>query len=450
MTLSIPVAAFQGDAKQPKTVDVVIIGGGIVGITTALTLAERGVSVAVCEKGCIAGEQSSRNWGWTRQMGRDAAEIPLTMASLKLWSEMNTRIGAETGWRRTGITYLCHNQRDLDFWGGWKVKGDAYGLDSQMLTGAQTEALLPGSSGGVLGGLYTATDGRAEPWIAVPAMAEAARRAGAHILTQCAVRSVQTAAGRISGVVTEKGEIACSSVVLAGGVWSRLFAGNMGLDFPQLKVIGTVARVGGVSGISDMPVGAGNFAYRKRLDGDYTVALRNANIAPIVPDHLRMLFEYLPSYLATWRELKLRIGKSFLDELGLRKRWQADEKTIFEAVRTLDPEPTQWFTDHALRNLRKAYPAFSQAVVRNQWAGVMDVTPDAVPVISDVAALPGFHIASGFSGHGFGIGPGAGQLMADIVMGTTPLVDPAPFHIRRLRPKLAEARSSRHAVPVGA
>lgn len=443
MTLSIPVSAFDGDAKQPAKVDVVVIGGGIIGVMTALTLAERGVSVAVCEKGAIAGEQSSRNWGWTRQMGRDAAEIPLTMASLKLWSAMNERVGADTGWRRTGITYLCYNQRDLAFWGGWKDKGDAYGLDSQMLTPAQTHALLPGSAGGALGGLYTASDGRAEPWVAVPAMAEAARRAGAHILTNCAVRSVETAAGRVSGVVTEKGEIACASVVLAGGVWSRLFAGNLGLDFPQLKVVGTVARVSGVTGVSDMPVGAGNFAYRKRLDGDYSIALRNANIAPITPDHFRLMSEYLPSFFATWRELKLRIGPRFFSELAMPRRWTADQKTVFETVRSLDPEPTQWFTAQALKNLRKAYPAFAKAVVRNQWAGVMDVTPDAVPVISEIAALPGFHIASGFSGHGFGVGPGAGQLMADIIMGTPPLVDPAPFHIRRLRPQLAErARNS--------
>ena len=442
MTLTVPVAPFQGDVELPSKVDVVVIGGGIIGIATALTLAERGVSVAVCEKGCIAGEQSSRNWGWTRQMGRDPDEIPLTMASLKLWSGMNQRVAAETGWRRTGITYLCHNQRELAFWGDWKTKGDAYGLDSQMLTPAQTEALLPGSSGGVLGGLYTASDGRAEPWIAVPAMAEAARRAGAHVLTNCAVRSLETAAGRISGVVAERGRVACSSVVLAGGVWSRLFAGNMGIDFPQLKVIGTVARVSGVNGVSDMPVGAGNFAYRKRLDGDYSIALRNANIAPILPDHFRLMFEYLPSFFATWRELKLRVGPSFFSDLMLRRHWQADEQTVFEQVRTLDPQPTQWFTRRALQNLSKAYPAFANAVVRQQWAGVMDVTPDAVPVISEVAALPGFHIASGFSGHGFGVGPGAGQLMADIVMGQTPLVDPAPFHIRRLRPRLAQQRAA--------
>lgn len=439
MPLSIPLSPFEGDKDLPEKVDVVVIGGGIIGINTALTLAERGVSVAVVEKGVIAGEQSARNWGWTRQMGRDPAEIPLTMASLRLWSEMNARTGEETGWRRTGITYLCYNKHDLDLWGGWYEKGKAFGLHSEMLTGTQVNALLSGSSGGVIGGLHTPTDGRAEPTIATVAMAKAARRAGAHILTQCAARGIERSGGRISAVVTERGSIACSSVVLAGGVWSRLFAGNMGLDFPQLKVMGTVARVTGIEGISDMPVGAGDFAYRKRLDGDYTVALRNANIANIVPDSFRLFTEYMPAFVQTWRELKLRVGKAFIDELVMPKSWQLDQKTAFETIRTLDPVPTRSFNRKALANLSRAYPAFARARVVNEWAGMMDVTPDAVPVISSVPSVPGFFIASGFSGHGFGIGPGAGRLMADIVMGGDTLVDPAPFNISRLRPKLAVA-----------
>ncbi len=439
MSLSIPVSPFQGDAELPAHADVVVIGGGIIGINTALTLAERGVSVAVVEKGVIGGEQSARNWGWTRQMGRDPAEIPLTMASLRLWSQMNERTGEETGWRRTGITYLCYNKRDMDIWGGWYEKGKAYGLNSEMLTGPQTEALLPGSSGGLIGGLHTPSDGRAEPALATVAMANAARRAGAHIMTQCAARGVERSAGKISAVVTERGRITCSSVVLAGGIWSRLFAGNMGIDFPQLKVMGTVARVTGIEGISDMPVGAGDFAYRKRLDGDYSVALRNANIANIVPDSFRLFAEYMPSFIQTWREIKLRVGKPFVDELVMPRRWQLDEKTAFETIRTLDPLPTKSFNRKALANLARAYPAFAKARVVNEWAGMMDVTPDAVPVISNVPSTPGFFIASGFSGHGFGIGPGAGHLMADIVMGGDTLVDPAPFHISRLRPKLAIA-----------
>ncbi|RDD70218.1 NAD(P)/FAD-dependent oxidoreductase, partial [Paracoccus versutus] len=147
-------------------VDVVIVGGGIIGVTTALELAERGISVALCEKGVIAGEQSSRNWGWTRQMGRDERELPLCMHSVEMWSQMNERIGRDTGWRRTGISYLSYNRRDLKGWLAWEEIGRRHGLDARMLSQAEIAEKLPGNNGGILGVLHTASDGRAEPWIA--------------------------------------------------------------------------------------------------------------------------------------------------------------------------------------------------------------------------------------------------------------------------------------------
>lgn len=103
-----------------------------------------------------------------------------------------------------------------------------------------------------------------------------------------------------------------------------------------------------------MPVGAGDFAYRKRLDGDYTVALRNANIAPIVPDSFRLFAEYMPSFVQTWRELKLRIGKAFVEEMQMPRRWSLDQRTPFELIRTLDPVPAQSFNRKALANLARA------------------------------------------------------------------------------------------------
>lgn len=446
--ISVPVMPFTGDSTLPKAVDVVVIGGGIIGITTALELAERGVSVAVCEKGVIAGEQSSRNWGWTRQMGRDERELPLCMHSVTLWSQMNNRIGRDTGWRRTGIAYLSYTRRDLKGWLNWAEIGKRHGLDARMLSQAEIAEKLPGNNGGILGVLHTGSDGRAEPWIAVPAMAEAAREKGAHILTNCAVRAVETSAGRVSSVMTERGEIRCSSVVLAGGIWSRLFAGNMGIDFPQLKVIGPVAHVDGVEGLTDMPVGAGDFAYRKRIDGSFTVAVRNKNLAPLTPDHFRLLTEFFPTFLTTWRELSLRFNGTFFEELMTRRKWRADQQSPFEAIRTMDPPSNSAFTRAALRNLTRAFPGFAKARVLREWGGVMDATPDAIPVISPVHTRPGFYLASGFSGHGFGIGPGAGQLMADLITSDTPSVDPAIFDIARLRPKYGRAAagiSARHA-----
>ena len=130
-------------------------------------------------------------------------------------------------------------------------------------------------------------------------------------------------------------------------------------------------------------------------------------------------------------ELRLRVGRSFIDEWRVPRRWTLDEKTPFEQVRTLDPAPSDAIIAEAERNLVRSFPAFAGMAIAERWAGLIDATPDGVPVISGVPALPGFYIASGFSGHGFGIGPGAGHLMADLVTGATPLVDPSPYRYGR-------------------
>lgn len=425
-----PVATPQ---DLPGRVDVVIIGGGIVGASTALFLAERGISVALCEKGLIGAEQSARNWGWVRQMGRDPAEIPLAIESLRIWRGLNERIGAETGFRQTGITYLCDTDADVAMYEEWLKHAQSFGLDSRLVRGDELNALLPGMATSFRAGLFTASDGRAEPTLAAPAIARGAAAKGAHILVNCAVRTVEREGGRVSGVVTEHGEIKCSTVVLAGGAWSRLFAGNLGLDFPALKILGSVGRLSPVAGVSDMPVGAGNFAFRRRLDGGFSIAQRNANIAPITPDSFRLFTDFTPNLVKSWREMRLRVGGQFVREWNMPRRWSGADMTPFERYRILDPDPTDAFIKTGFAKLAEAFPAFKDARITQMWGGLMDVTPDAVPVIGPVASIPGFYFSAGFSGHGFGIGPGAGALMADLITGSAPLVDPTPFRAERFR-----------------
>lgn len=417
----------------PQRVDVVVIGGGIIGASAAFSLAEQGISVALCEKGTIAGEQSGRNWGWCRKMGRDPAEIPLAIESLRFWERMNERVGAETGFRKSGIVYLCESQAEIDAYEAWLDHARPFQLDSRLIGPSEIEALLPGSSRRWPGALFTPSDGRAEPQKAAPAIANGAARHGAAVLTDCAVRGIETSAGRVSGVVTERGPIACGAVLLAGGAWSRLFCGNLGIDFPQLKILGSVLRTEPMQGVPDYAVGAGNFAFRKRLDGGYTIAQRNANVAPIVPDSFRQFFEFVPALRKQWKELRLRVGRRFIEEWRIPRRWSLDAPSPFETVRVLDPEPSRRILDEGLDHLARNFPAFKGAKIAERWAGLVDVTPDAVPVISEVGGVPGFYIASGFSGHGFGIGPAAGRLAADLVTGAAPIVDPTPYRLDRFR-----------------
>jgi glycine/D-amino acid oxidase-like deaminating enzyme len=426
------VDPVHASSELPAEVDVVVIGGGIIGASTALFLAERGVSVALCEKGRIAGEQSSRNWGWCRKMGRDLAEVPLAVESLRLWEGMNARTQAETGFRQTGVVYLCETENEAAKYEPWLAHAKAYQIDSRLIGPDETDRLLPGSSRRWPAALYTPSDGCAEPEKATSAIANAAFRKGAAILEACAVRGLETTAGVVSGVVTERGPISCRKVVLAGGAWSRLFCGNLGVELPQLKLLASVMRTGPVEGAPDRATGADNFAFRKRLDSGYTIARRNANVAELTPDSFRLFFDFLPALITQWHELRLRVGRSFLEEWRVPTTWALDAATPFEKVRTLDPAPSRAILNEGERNLVQSFPAFGSRKIAERWAGVIDATPDGVPVISEVPSLPGFYIASGFSGHGFGIGPGAGHLMADLVTNATPIVDPTPYRYQRL------------------
>ncbi|RWR30833.1 FAD-binding oxidoreductase [Sinirhodobacter populi] len=425
------VVPFHGDTDLPERVDVVVIGGGAIGASTALELVERGHTVALCEKGGIGHEQSSRNWGWVRITRRDPREVPLMAEALRIWPGQAERLGRDVGYTRAGIMFACATDEDVATQAKWIRNVEGYQIDTRMLSAREFAEMNPGSTMTPKGALYTSVDGRAEPQKVAPAVAEAARARGAHVLTECAVRGIDLKAGKVCGVFTERGYIGCDAAVLAGGAWSGLFARNTGLRLPQLKVVNSVIRTKPLEGGPESALWSDGFAIRKRQDGGYTIANGVENIVQIVPDSFRYFFDFLPALRHEWRALVLRGGLRFLDEARIPNRWKMDEASPFEYCRVLDPKPSFTLQDRALANLRRAFPVFEKAEVAQRWAGAIDVTPDAIPVISGVDAVPGFFIATGFSGHGFGISPAAGRLMADLVTGRTPVVDPAPFRFSR-------------------
>jgi glycine/D-amino acid oxidase-like deaminating enzyme len=237
--------------------------------------------------------------------------------------------------------------------------------------------------------------------------------------------------GAVDGVVTERGEIRCGQVLLAGGVWSRRFLKNHGVELLTLPLVASVLRTAPMEGPTDIALGAPDFSFRKRLDGGYTITQRGALFAPLTLDHLLIGMKYLPTLVAQWRNLRVSLGKEFIEDIRLPRRWNGASISPFERVRTIDPPVNQGLNDEAMRNLVAAWPVFRNAEVAQAWGGMIDVTPDSLPVIGPVAGIPGLTLATGFSGHGFGTGPAAGQLAADLVMGTPPLVDPAPYRLDR-------------------
>ena len=415
----------------PEAAEVVVIGGGIAGCATAYFLAKAGVPVALLEKGRIAGEQSSRNWGWVRKQGRDPRELPAIIESMKIWEGLEAALGADLGWHRGGVTYLARSDRDLAGFEAWLDHAKAYQLDSRMLSAAETDAVIGQDQRRWKGALFTASDGRAEPAKAAPALAAAAARHGATVLTETAVRTVETEAGRVSGVVTEHGPIACRGVVCAAGAWTGLFCANLGIGLPQLGVKASVLRTAPAPLVTQAGVWCEEVAYRRRQDGGYSVARSGATVFELVPEALRHFKVFWPAFKATRKDLHLRFSTAFLRSLFRRRRWGPDEVTDFERTRVLDPTPEQGILDGALTALRQAYPELRDVTAAESWAGMIETTPDAIPVLGEAETLPGFFIATGFSGHGFGMGPAAGLLMSELVREGRARVDLAPFRLSR-------------------
>lgn len=417
------------DAPLPASVDVAIIGGGVIGVSTAYALAQAGVRVALFEKASLACEQSSRNWGWVRTLTRDLPEVPLAIRANQLWGDIQSRV--DVGFRRTGMLYLQENDADAAGHQAWIDNARTYGIDARQLDRRAALAHLPDTDRRWTGAMYSAADGVAEPQFAVQGIAALARAAGALILERCAARGIERAAGRVSAVITERGRVAAQAVLVAAGAWSRLFCGNLGADFPQLKVRGSVMRTQPFDAGLTAAINGKDFTCRKRADGGYTVSQFGASMADLVPDSFRLLRHFIRPWLANNTLVRLRFGKRFFQELATPRHFAADRASPFERHRVLDPLPSRSGVEQAWQRLSDAFPVFRHARIAQSWAGYIDVTPDAMPVMDAVPGLPGLYLASGFSGHGFGIGPAAGEAMARLIQGHAPPVDLRPFRFGR-------------------
>jgi len=419
------------DNPVPPAADVVIIGGGIVGCSAAYYLARRGVSVALFEKGRVAGEQSGRNWGWVRQQGRSPVELPLMMRSLRLWQELPGDLGEDIGFKQGGTLYLAGNPAELAKLGEWLETAREHHLDTRLLSGRELAGILKSDGGQWAGAMYTASDARAEPDRATPAIARGARRAGAHVVSRCAVRGIERAAGRVQAVITEHGIVAARAVVCAGGAWSRLFCGSLGITVPQLTVLGTVARTAPAAGLLEGQAWSPRIAIRRRADGGYTVAHGSSSLHSLTPATFRFAARFIPAFRQGHESPRLGFGLEFFRALGTPARWDLDALTPFERERVLDPAPEQRVLGQVRKALQRWFPEIADAPFLETWGGMIEVSPDVLPIISGIEGFGGFYIATGFSGHGFGIGPGAGRLIADMVSGSADRAELSAFRLGR-------------------
>ncbi len=402
----------------PDSSEVVIVGGGIAGIAAAWFLNRSGVQVTVCEKGRIAGEQSSRNWGWIRQQRRDRAELPIMMESMQLWQEIADQLDEDIGYRREGSLTLCENDAEMASHDEFMAFAPEYGLDTRRLERKQLEALMPACPERWRSALYTPGDGRAEPTLAVPAMATALAQRGARIIENCAVQKILIRDRSVSGVLSEHGEIATGTVLCAGGAWSTFLLKGCGIRLPQLTVKASVARTAPAPRIFNGNATGSKVSIRRRLDGGYSVASSDyLEIFPS-PAHFAFLPDFLPLIKTSWRKFRFRYPELTVDE-------------NFTGQRVLNPIPTAKTVARIHRRLLDRFPVFTGIELAEAWSGMIDALPDLVPVLDRAEPLSGLWIATGFSGHGFGIGPAAGKIMADLIQGNPVKHDLGRFRLAR-------------------
>ena len=420
-----PLLTIETAPALPTAAEAVVIGGGIVGVCAAYFLASRGVDVVLLEKGRVGAEQSSRNWGWCRQQNRDARELPMATRSLALWDRLTQEIGPEIGFRRCGLLYLSNDEAEIENWTRWRDFARGEGVVTHMLTAS--EAAEQGRPTGKpwKGGVFSPSDGIADPAAAAPMIAQGVEARGGRVVQNCAARGLELAGGRVSAVVTEKGVIRTSLAVMAGGAWASSFCRQLSLRFPQASVRASILSVSRAPDIPDA-LHTARVSVTARGDGGHTLAISGRARVDPTAQMLRFGATFIPMFLKRHRSLAPGSLEGVRSGHETLAHWPLDRRTPMERMRILDPRPDNRQIEEILGRARKLLPALQHSKVTAAWAGYIDSTPDGVPAIGETS-LPGFILAAGFSGHGFGIGPGAGEMIADIVTGSAPAIDPKPY-----------------------
>ena len=423
------------EGPLPKESDVVIIGAGIQGIMTAINLAERGLSVTICDKGEVAGEMSGRAYSQIISYKTSPEIFPLHHYGKKVWRGMNEKIGMDTSYRTHGRVEAIPHEQELAVVEEWiKLNSENPGFDTPLKTriikGEELAARLPGAQSKWTVGGFEEDAGSVDPETGVSMLARYAMQIGVKIYTNCAVRGIETAAGKISDVVTEKGSIKTSSVVLAGGIWTRLFMGNMGVDIPTLNIYLSQQRVTAVPGVPKGNVHLPNgIHFREQADGTYAVAPRIFT-SSIVKDSFILGPGFLHLLGGGELPLEFKMGPDLWNSFTTKTSWKNDEVTPFEEYRVAMATPNNEHLDRVFNKMKAEFPAFKDSKVVERWGAAINLTSDELPIISEVPQYPGLFINTA-TGWGMTESPASGQITADLVMGKTPFIDATPYSMKR-------------------
>jgi glycine/D-amino acid oxidase-like deaminating enzyme len=422
---------MRDEEALPVRADVVIVGGGIVGCAAAYYLAKRGVQAVLFEKDEIGRAQSGRNWGFIRQQGRDPLELPLMIESNRIWCGLERELGADVEWVQGGNLALATSPERIGLFEQWCDMAREQGLDASVLTTAQLKRVVPDLNVEWLGGMYTQSDGHAEPRKVARAFADAAAARGARLVERCTAESIGMSNGAVSEVMTERGTVKTATVIAAAGAWTAKLAAPLGLDLPVRWVRSTVARTSPVQRITDAGVWAPSVAFRQRRDGTLNLGGGGWADHDVTLDSLGHARLFMPNYIKNRKLFRFHFGTPFVADAIARVPGTDGHRHPFAARWALEPAPNVSKARWTLDEFRRFFPMIRDIRITDTWAGYIDATPDAIPVIGPVDRPSGFVFATGFSGHGFGLGPVAGRLTAELVTDGKTSLDIRGFRFSR-------------------
>lgn len=356
--------------------DVVVVGAGITGAACAYELAKEGRDVVLLDRFSPAAMASGWTLAGVRQSGRHVAELPLAKAAVEIWSLLAEELDAPTDYRRGGNLRLARTEEEIAAIRSMITEQSAVGLEIALLeSNKEIREIAPIIAEHVLAASFCPTDGSADPTRTVLGFVAAAERLGAETRFGERVLSIETEAGQVVAVVTDKGRIATGKVVVAAGVLGNDVLRPLNIDVPLQVPMVTVLRSAPLDAMLEQVIGVANAdcAGRQEFNGRFRVTS------------------------------------------GLQD-WHGD---LIEAGGTQGPGPRVLPTGRSIAEVVALFgdivPAFTQAQIEDCWAGLIDLTPDALPVLDGDLGIRGLIVAMGFSGHGFCLGPITGRLLSDLV-----------------------------------
>ena len=371
----------------PKTAEVIIIGGGVMGVSTAYHLALKGCrDILLLEREPFFGMQATGKCaGGIRYQFGTEINVRLSQLSLPMLDRFEEELGQPIDLRYCGYLFLLTSAEDVAVFRENVAMQHRLGVETEWLTPEEIGERVPLLDlDGVLAGTFHAGDGLADPNGVVQGYVSGARRLGARLLNDVTVTDILTEGGRVRGVVTDQGEVAAPVVVNAAGPWAGEVGRMAGVDIPIEPVRRQIVVTGPLPGIPD----------------DF----------PFVIDFARSLYFH-------------REGRGLLTGMS-----NPDEPVGFD--QSVD---TDWELTH-LEAAMERLPVLEQATLASHWAGLYENSPDAHPILGRIPELEGFYCIGGFSGHGFQHGPACGLLLAEEILdGQAHTLDISPLHIDRFR-----------------